>query len=87
MERNHRKVTTNKHVRQILSKCLNQLLNDEISAQNANSVATLCNTMLKVLRATNLEDRIKKLEELQGSKPSSSPVTSDIKNMIREMKN
>lgn len=88
MERNYKKITTTKHIRQIMSRTINMLLNDEMDSQTANSIATLCNTMLKVLRATNLEERIKRLEELQGSKqPCASPVTSDIQRMIREMGN
>lgn len=88
MERNYKKITNTKHVRQILSRTINQLLNDEIHPTTANAVATLCNTMLKIIRATELENRIKKLEELQGSRqPSGSPVTSDIKSMISEMRN
>ncbi len=87
-ERNYeKKITNSKHVRQILSRTLNQLMNAEIEPKFANSIATLCNTMLKVLRATNLEERINRLEEIQGSKePKSSPVTSDIKQMIKEMR-
>ena len=88
MERKYKKITTTTHIRQIMSRTINMLLNDEMDSQTANSIATLCNTMLKVLRATSLEVRIERLEELQGSKqPSGLPVTSDIKNMIKELQN
>ncbi len=88
MQRKHKKITNSNHIRQIMSTTINMLLNDEMDSQTANSIATLCSTMLKVLRASNLEERIKRLEELEGSKqPSGSPVTSDIRNMIKELKN
>ena len=45
--------------------------------------------MLKVLKATELEDRIKKLEEQQDNEQteSYSPVTSDIYAKIKELRN
>lgn len=85
--KNYKKITNIRHIRLIMSKTINMLLNDEIDPQCANSIATMCNTMLKVLRATDLEDRIKKLEGLQSGKESSkTPATSDIKQMIKEMR-
>jgi flagellin-specific chaperone FliS len=86
--KNYKKITNPKHIRMILSRTINMLLNDEIDSQCANSISTLCNIMLKVIRATELEDRIKKLEEVQdGKEPTKAPVTSDIKEMIKEMRN
>jgi len=87
-QKNYKKITNTKHLRQILSLTINQLLNDEIASQTANSVASLANTMLKVLRATDLEDRITKLEQnLNGEVPDSkTTVTSDIQGMIKNIK-
>ncbi len=81
------KISSTNDLRRILTQTINDLRNDMIDVKVAATMGNLCNTMLKILRACNIEQRIEQLEELQGSKPSSSPVTSDIKNTIRELRN
>lgn len=86
--KNYKKITNSKHLRQVLSNVINQLLNDEMDSQIANSIATLASTMLKIIRATELEDRIKRLEDQQKSntEDSSTTITSDIDQRIKDIK-
>jgi hypothetical protein len=85
----YKNIRTPNDLRVILSRCINMLLLDQLDSSVANSIASLSNTMLKVLKATELEDRIKKLEEQQENDQSESysPVTSDIQAKIRELRN
>lgn len=85
--KNYRKITNTKHLRQVLSLAINRVLNDEMDSQIANSIASLANAMLKVLRVTNLEDRIDELERgLKNEQDKEkNPVTSDIERQIRAL--
>jgi len=83
---NDKRIKRSDDLRIILSRAINLLLRDELSHSTASALSSLSNTMLKVLKAAELEERITKLEDLQDSKSSSS-VTSDIKQMIGQMRN
>jgi len=79
--KNHKNIKTPNDLRIILSRAINMVLLDQIDSQTANSIASLSNSMLRVLQITNLESRVAKLEE------SSSPVISDITSQIKELRN
>ncbi len=85
----HLKITNAKHIRRLLATTINKLLNDEIDAQIANSIASLCTVMLKTLKASNLEERLDKLEkllELENNNKTQNPVVSDLLNLTRKLK-
>jgi len=88
MKQNFKKITNVNHIRQIVSEVINMLLNDQIDNQTAQTIGTLCNIQLKILKAVDLDKRIEKLEkgELEN-KDDTTPVVSDIQAKIRELKN
>ena len=84
MKQNYKKITNVNHIRQIVSQVINQLLNDEIDNQTAQAVGTLCSLQLKVLKAVDLDKRIKRLEDVENN-DDNSPVVSDIRAKIRSI--
>ena len=86
MKQNYKKITNVNHIRQIVSQVINQLLNDEIDNQTAQAVGTLCSLQLKILKAVDLDKRIKRLEEGELlHKDDTSPIVSDIRAKIRSI--
>lgn len=79
--KNHKNIKSINDLRIILSRAINMVLLDQMDSSTANSIASLSNSMLRVLQITNLESRVSKLEE------SSSPVVSDITSQIKELRN
>lgn len=85
--KSHRKITSPRHVRRILSTTINQLMQDEIDPRKALAVGQLCQTMLKTIEATTLEERLDKLERLMDVRDVTPiPVTSDVRRMIGQVK-
>lgn len=84
MKQNYKKITNVNHIRQIVSQVINQLLNDEIDNQTAQAVGTLCSLQLKILKAVDLDKRIKRLEDIENN-DDNSPVVSDIRAKIRSI--
>lgn len=84
MKQNYKKITNVNHIRQIVSQVINQLLNDEIDNQTAQAIGTLCSLQLKILKAVDLDKRIKRLEEGEDM-DDTSPVVSDIRAKIRSI--
>ena len=82
----HLKLTSVKHVRRLLATTINKLLNNEISSQIAQSVATLASVLLKTLQMSNFEERLDKLEKALEIEPESPKPTSDIRSMISDIK-
>lgn len=86
MKKNYKKITNVNHIRQIVSEVINSLLNDTIDNQTAQAIGTLCSLQLKVLKAVDLDKRIKRLEE-GNIEDDNVPIVSDIQAKIRELKN
>ena len=65
------------------------VLLDQMDSQTANSIASLSNSMLRVLQMTDLENRVAKLEERgEGAESDSySPVVSDLQSKIKQLRN
>ena len=82
--KNYRKITTPNHVRRILSNTINELVNDTIDPRRALAIGSLCQTMLKTIEATTLEERLERLERVVDIKDvTPKQVTSDIRRMIQ----
>lgn len=64
------------------------LMLDQMDSQTANSIASLSNSMLRVLQMTDLGNRITKLEEREEGEESDnySPVVSDIQSKIKQLR-
>ncbi len=84
MKQNYKKITNVNHIRQIVSEVINSLLNDTIDNQTAQAIGTLCSLQLKVLKAVDLDKRIKRLEDVENN-DDNSPVVSDIRARIRSI--
>jgi len=84
MQKNYKKITNVNHVRQIVSQVINQLMNDEIDNQTAQAIGTLCSLQLKVIKAVDLDKRIKRLEEGEDMSDA-TPVVSDIRAKIKSI--
>jgi capsular polysaccharide biosynthesis protein len=84
MKQNYKKITNVNHIRQIVSEVINMLLNDTIDNQTAQAIGTLCSLQLKVLKAVDLDKRIKRLEDIENN-DDNSPVVSDIRAKIRSI--
>ena len=86
--KNHKKITNSRHLRQVLSNVINRLLNDEIDPNVANSIATLANSMLRILKTEEIENRIKKLEDQKKSSDEEKSTKSyaDIDEKIKAIK-
>jgi len=89
--KNHKNIKTPNDLRIILSRTINMVLLDQMDSQTANSIASLSNSMLRVLQMTDLGNRITKLEEReleQGAESDSySPVVSDLQSKIKQLRN
>lgn len=92
MKRNFRKIGSPRDLRRVLSDVINKLLADEIDAQTAQAISSACNVMLKILQASTIESRLKRLEEMLNSETSAdtkskpgNPVTSDVRAMIHRI--
>jgi len=64
MRRSH--LTTPRDARRLLSKVINQVLNNEIEVGRANCVGQLCNILLKAMEKSDLEKRIVEIEKQSG---------------------
>jgi len=84
MKQNYKKITNVNHLRQIVSEVINMLLNDTIDNQTAQAIGTLCSLQLKILKAVDLDKRIKRLEDVENN-DDNSPVVSDIRAKIRSI--
>ncbi len=86
--KNHKNIKTPNDLRIILSRAINMLMLDQLDATTCNSLASLCNSMLKVLQMTDLKSRIDKLEQRgEAESESYSPAVSDIQSKIRQLRN
>jgi len=85
--KNHKNIKTPNDLRIILSRTINMVLLDQIDSQTANSIASLSNSMLRVLQMTDLDSRISKLEGNGKESDLYNPVTSDIQTKIKELSN
>jgi hypothetical protein len=87
--KNHKNIKTPNDLRIILSRTINMVLLDQMDSQTANSIASLSNSMLRVLQMTDLENRVAKLEERgEGTESDSySPVVSDLQSKIKQLRN
>lgn len=92
MKRNFRKIGSPRDLRRVLSDVINKLLADEIDAQTAQAISSACNVMLKILQASTIEGRLKRLEEMLKSETGAdtntkpgNPVTSDVRTMIHRI--
>jgi len=85
--KNHKNIKTPNDLRIILSRAINMLILDQLDATTCNSLASLSNSMLKVLQMTDLKARIEKLEE-QGKTENDiySPPVSDIQSKIKQLR-
>ena len=54
-------------VRRLLSRIVNEVLNNEIEVGRANCVGQLCNIILKAMEKSDLENRIERLERVLGA--------------------
>ncbi len=86
MKKSYKKITNVNHIRQIVSQVINQLLNDEIDNQTAQAVGTLCSLQLKIIKAVELDKRIKRLEDGEVVNDA-TPIVSDIQTKIKELRN
>jgi ribosomal protein S7 len=87
MLKNHRKITKPKHIRRILADTINQLMNDSIDPRKALAIGSLCQTMLKTIEASTLEERLEKLERVLDVRDvTPKPFTRDIRRMIGTVK-
>ncbi len=93
MKRNFRKIGSPKDLRRVLSDVINKLLADQIDAQTAQAISSACNVMLKVVQASIIEERLKRLEAMLNSETDTdpkakpvAPVTSDIRGMLDRVK-
>ena len=87
--KNHKNIKTPNDLRILLSRAINMLMLDQLDSSVASSLSSLANVMLKTLQMTDLESRVKKLEE-QSVEPESksySPAVSDIQSKIRQLRN
>jgi flagellin-specific chaperone FliS len=62
------KVTKISHAKRLLSKLILQLQRGDITGQLAKDLTYLLSTFVNIFKTAELEDRIKKLEELQNVK-------------------
>ena len=87
--KNHKNIKTPNDLRIILSRAINMLMLDQMDATTCNSLASLSNSMLKVLQMTDLESRVNKLEKREDVTESDgySPAVSDIQSKIRQLRN
>ena len=58
------KFNDNKSIKRSLSKVANMVINGELKPIEANSIATLCNTILKADKQLELEKDIEELREI-----------------------
>jgi len=84
MKKNYKKITNVNHIRQIVSDVINQLLNDTMDNSTAQAIGTLCSLQLKVIKAVDLDKRIKRLEDGEDMNDT-SPVVSDIRDKIKSI--
>lgn len=71
-----------------MSRAINLLLRDELEASVASSLSSLANVMLKTLQMTDLESRVKKLEQREETESENySPAVSDIHLKIKQLRN
>ena len=83
----HKSIKTPNDLRIILSRAINMLMLDQLDATTCNSLASLSNSMLKVLQMTDLKSRIEKLEKQVEPKPGMySPAVSDIQSKIKQLR-
>ncbi len=80
------KLTSVNDIRRLLSKTINELRNDEISYQTANTIGSLSNILLKTIQATSLEDRITNLENSLGIEGATSAIPYHFKSQREELK-
>jgi len=85
--KNHKNIKTPNDLRIILSRAINMLMLDQLDATTCNSLASLSNSMLKVLQMTDLKSRIDKLEKRGEESEGYSPVVSDLQSKIRQLRN
>jgi len=91
--KNHKNIKTPNDLRIILSRAINMLMLDQLDATTCNSLASLSNSMLKVLQMTDLKSRIEKLEKQEpdevykGPENEYSPAVSDIQSKIKQLRN
>ena len=86
--KNHKNIKTPNDLRIILSRAINMLMLDQLDATTCNSLASLSNSMLKVLQMTDLKSRIDKLEKRGETKSDIySPAVSDIQTKIKQLRN
>ena len=87
--KNHKNIKTPNDLRIILSRAINMLMLDQLDATTCNSLASLSNSMIRVLQMTDLENRIAKLEKYgeETGTENYSPVVSDIQSKIKQLRN
>jgi len=81
MRANYKKITTPKHIRQVLSNTINQLINGEVEPRKALAIGNLCQTMLKAIEASSLQERLEKLERIFDVEIEPIPTKSDIRRL------
>lgn len=74
-----------RHLRGILIYAINATLDGSISPEQAHAVAKLASTLLKVFEATQMEDRLKELENRLGIPQRPKLIKSDINGMVKEL--
>ena len=80
------KLTSVADIRRLLSKTINELRNDALSYQTANTIGSLSNILLKTIQASTLEDRIANSEKTLSVESPKASIPYDINGQRKELK-
>ncbi|MDA2919919.1 hypothetical protein MYX76_10570 [Desulfobacterota bacterium AH_259_B03_O07] len=91
MKKRNRRINTLRDLRRLVADTLNGVLLDDIPLQKVSQIAQLSSVMLKILIATEFENRITKAEEVlrlqEFKNEHPAPLVSDIRSNIYKLQN